>query len=195
MDKRIKFIIAVLIQLAILSAIIVYKSAIYFGGEAVYLRIEPLDPRDPLRGDFVTFRYSNISRLSGHHFRNNENLNAGDVVYVVLRKYGKNNWEVTRAQLNKPLKLNDGELFLKGKISNIGNPNSFRYQDMNSGSAANLLRNQTLEISYGIEQYFIPEGTGADFNFRSGKAYAEVSVDEDGNAVLKQVYIDGRPWP
>lgn len=195
MDKKTKFIIAVLIQLVILSAIVIYKTAIYSGGETAYLRIEPVDPRDPLRGDFVTLRYSNVSRLNGYYFRNNETVNAGDVVYVVLKNYGRNSWNVTGAQLTKPLKLDDDELFLKGKISDIGNSNSVRYQNMDSGSAANSLRSQTLEITYGIEQYFIPEGTGADFNFRLGKAYAEVNVDENGNAVLKQIYIDGRPWP
>lgn len=49
-------------------------------------------------------------------------------------------------------------------------------------------------VSYGIEDYFIPEGSGQDWFVRADgdDDYARVIVDTDGNAVLKEIYIDGK---
>jgi uncharacterized membrane-anchored protein len=52
-----------------------------------------------------------------------------------------------------------------------------------------------LHIVYGIEEYFIPEGQGRNFSFWNKEAAARVAVDENCNAALKQIYIDGEPWP
>ena len=50
--KQTKFIIAIGIQLVILFAIIIFKSSVLIGGTEVLLKIEPVDPRDILRGDY-----------------------------------------------------------------------------------------------------------------------------------------------
>ncbi|PJC47845.1 MAG: hypothetical protein CO034_01100, partial [Parcubacteria group bacterium CG_4_9_14_0_2_um_filter_35_11] len=62
LTKQTKFIIAIAIQLVIIFSIIIFKMAVLTGGAEVLLRIEPVDPRDPLRGDYLTFQYK-ISNL------------------------------------------------------------------------------------------------------------------------------------
>jgi uncharacterized membrane-anchored protein len=50
-------------------------------------------------------------------------------------------------------------------------------------------------VVYGIEEYFIPEGKGRDFRFGNKMASARIVVDDNGNAVLKGIIVDGKPWP
>ena len=57
LDKKSKFFLAVAIQLVIILLLLITKISIFSGGEEVLLKIAPVDPRDPLRGDYVTFRY------------------------------------------------------------------------------------------------------------------------------------------
>ncbi len=171
LTKQTKFIIAIAIQLVIIFSIIIFKMAVLTGGTEVLLRIEPVDPRDPLRGDHLTFSYE-ISNLDSYLF-NYSPIKDGDTVYVPLKQQGKYWTAVFGVQKTKP--VDEGKIFLRGKIlSSYGN---------------------RIRIIYGIEDYFIPEGTGQDFTFWRQEVAARVSVDENGNAVLKQIYVNDKPWP
>ncbi|MEK9183874.1 MAG: GDYXXLXY domain-containing protein [Patescibacteria group bacterium] len=171
MTKQTKFILAIAIQLIIIFAIIIFKSSVVVGGTEVLLQIEPVDPTDPFRGDYITFQYSDISDIS-LLLDDSPSINRGSTFYVVLERTGKY-WEAVDIYKNKPEKdvLGYNKIFLKGRLDYDG------------------------RVVYGIEEYFIPEGTGRDFNFRSREAHAKVSVDKNGNAVLKQIYMDDVPWP
>jgi uncharacterized membrane-anchored protein len=171
LTKQTKFIIAIAIQLVIIFSIIIFKMAVLIGGEEVLLRIKPVDPIDILRGDHLTFSYQ-ISDLSPSLF-NYSPIRDGDTVYVPLEQQGKYWTAVFGVQKTKP--IGEGEIFIRGKISKVyGN---------------------RIHIIYGIEDYFIPEGTGQDFTFWRQELPALVSIDKNGNAVLKQIYVDGKPWP
>lgn len=166
--KQTKFIIAIGIQLVILFAIIIFKSSVLIGGTEVLLKIEPIDPRDILRGDYVEFRYSNLSAVdSGLVYYPSPKEN--DKIYVSLVKNGKY-WEVASVQQQKP---NTG-LFVKGTIDSIDS--------------------KTAAIIYGIEEYFIPENTGINFDFNNGEPYVKAAIGRNGNAVLKQLYVYDTPF-
>lgn len=170
LTKQTKFIIAIIIQLVIIFSIIIFKMAVLTSGAEVLLRIEPVDPRDPLRGDHLTFSYE-ISSLDSYLF-NYSPVKKGDTVYVPLKQQGKY-WVVVFGI--QKTKLTDGKIFIRGKVvSSYGNK---------------------IRVIYGIEDYFIPEGAGQDFTFWRREAAARVSIDKNGNAVLKQIYVDGKPWP
>lgn len=162
--KQTKFVLAIALQVAIIFTVIILKLSILNNGVEVLLQIAPVDPRDLLRGDYVTFQY-NISRLDSYYSQK-QKIENGDTVYVVLRQNGKY-WVMKSIQKTKPA---GDDLFIKGKVEGDG------------------------RIIYGIEQYFIPEGKGQNFNFRNSRAAAMVVID-DGNAVLKKIYIDDKPWP
>jgi uncharacterized membrane-anchored protein len=184
-NKQAKFILAIAIQVAIIFAIIIFKLTILTSGTDVFLRIMPVDPRDPLRGDYLTFRYE-ISNLDSCLFADPQ-VSNGDTVYVILRKSGKH-WTAQEVQKNRP--SNNNQIYIKAKVAR------------GLGSGTGLLPDQRPESSlvhlvYGLEEYYIPEGKGSGFNLWSGdrEVSARVAVDEDGNAVLKQIYLDGKPWP
>jgi uncharacterized membrane-anchored protein len=50
-------------------------------------------------------------------------------------------------------------------------------------------------VTYGIEQYFVREGKGNRLPWDSRSAAAEVSVGADGKAVIRRVFVNGKPFP
>lgn len=184
MTKQTKFILAITLQILIIFGIVIFKIAVLTGGTEVLLKIEPVDPRDPFRGDYATFQY-NISNLDSYLF-GNKRIRNGDTVYVILRQSGKY-WIAQKAQKTKPTA--DNQIFIKGKVASGGlesHGEFFPQQRFNRSR---------IHIVYGIEEYYIPEGRGRGFSFWNKEAIAKVSVDENGNAVLKQIYVDSQPWP
>lgn len=182
--KQTKFILAIILQILIIFAIIIFKVAVLTGGTEVLLKIEPIDPRDPLRGDYATFQYS-ISNLDSYLF-NNEQVKNSDTVYVILRQSGKY-WIAQKTQKTKP--TTDDQIFIKGKIVSGG------LESQSEFFPQQHFNRSRIHIIYGIEEYYIPEGEGRGFSFWNKEATAKVSVDKNGNAVLKQIYIDDKPWP
>lgn len=169
--------------MVIIFAIIIFKLSILTGGTDVLLKIAPVDPRDLLRGDYATFQYD-ISNLDPY-YASGQQIRNGDTVYIVLRQNGKY-WVTQNVQKNQPT---GSELFIKGKVESGGIENQadpFSYQ---------RFRGSRLHVVYGIEQYFIPEGKGQNFSFWNKEAAARVALDDNGNAVLKQIYVDDKPWP
>ena len=186
LTKETRFIIAIAIQLAVIFGMIAYKASTLRAGAVVNLRIEPVDPRDMLRGDYITFRYG-ISSLGRAMLRDGPVRN-GETVYVTLRKSGKL-WIADAVLKTKP----EGEdaPFIRGRVAGGG---------LESGAPLSAWREAggpPIRVVYGIEQYFIPEGKGAGLNLRgaTNQTFARVVVDRNGKAVLKQIYIDGTPWP
>ncbi len=168
-NKDLKILLAVALQVFIILSIVVFKYFIISAGVEVILKVQPIDPRDPLRGDYITFTY-NISRLP-NYLAKSENLKIGDVVYVSLRE-GRTYWTAYKISKRKP-DFNDS-VFIKGKVESVG---------------------EDLSIIYGIEEYFIPENTGRNFSFINKFVTAKIFLNKNGNAVLKQIYVNNKPWP
>lgn len=175
--KQTKFIIVIAFQLIIIFSLLIFKVAVLTGGTEVVLKIRPVDPRDPLRGDYVTFRYD-ISTVSPYLFSYSP-IKTGDTIYLPLEKQG-DYWRPVKG-IKKYKLEEENTLFIKGKIATDG----LETRELNP--------NSSIRVLYGIEEYFIPEGVGQNFNFR--QAAVRVSIDKDGNAVLKQLYVDGESWP
>lgn len=166
--RNLKFIVAIGFQLLIIGVLGISLFLTYQKGADVLLAIEPIDPRDPLRGDYVTFSYKDISRID---IDNSIKWHAGETVYVSLLnndKYGR------PESISKEKPANQG-IFIKGIVSGV--------------------TDEKIEVLYGIEEYFIPEGTGVNFSFWDKDVSAKVSVGKNGKAVLKQIYVDDKEWP
>ena len=143
-------------------------------GQVVLLETQPVDPRDPLRGDFVRLNYT-ISDVPVNLFAPpvKTDLPAGTRIYVALAPAGTNGfYEATRASRERLVPAT-GEIVLRGQSGR-----SWR-------SAAGSIR-----VEYGIEQYFVAEGTGNPH----GKLTAQVAVSSSGRASLKEVFVDGTPY-
>lgn len=183
MTKQTKFILAISLQVIIIFATVIFNLSVTANGTEIMLRINPVDPRDMLRGDYANFEYD-ISYLNPF-YAFEEQIKNGDTIYVVLWKSGKY-WSAGRIQKSKPM---EGELFIKGKVES-GGTESKANQSSYPGYDTPMLH-----IVYGIEEYFIPEGKGQNFSFWDKESAAMVVIDNNGNASLKSIYVDGNPWP
>ncbi len=143
-------------------------------GRTILLETVPVDPRDLLRGDYVILRYK-ISDVPLQLFVPplTNSPPDGQRVHVVLEKRGEFH-EIVRADTDAP-SVQGGQLALQGRIG------TRRWWGAQTNSA---------HVEYGLERYYVSEGTG---NPR-GKLTVEVAVPVSGNGMVKQVFIDGKPY-
>ena len=170
--KRNLFILVLALQGAwVLYTVAVQEHALREGA-SILLETERVDPRDLLRGDYLILNYK-ISSVPANLFSPpvNRELRAGTKVFVVLEPRGEF-YAVTRASTNE-MEPAAGELLVKGR-------------------SAWSRGNQTgaIHVEYGLEKYFVREGTG---NPR-GKLTVQAVVPASGRASIKQVFLDGKPY-
>lgn len=141
-------------------------------GTVILLETRPVDPRDLLRGDYVTLRYK-ISDVPLNLFSppRTEAIPPGASVYVALERRGEY-FEVVRASL-EPIQPRRGEVALKGRSGEWW------------GSAAG----RSVRLDYGLERYYVREGTGNP----QGKVTVQAAVPPSGQGVIKEVLVDGKP--
>jgi len=164
------FIIVLTLQSTLLLGLVAQQEFRLASPTTVLLETVPVDPRDLLRGDYVTLGYK-ISTLPNTLF--SPPLSSGDAVigkpvFVGLEKRGQFH-EAVRASFDRP-EPKPGQIILQGR--------GVRFW----GSQA--------RVEYGLERYYVKEGTG---NPR-GKLTVEVAISNDGKGVIKQVFLDGKPY-
>ena len=161
----------VMAQLAILLGMIALRAAPLVTGQTVLVRVEPVDPRDLFRGDYVILSYD-FSRTSPETIaglstkeRGNWRKLEGRPVYVTL--VPDSNGVHYRAEKVSVVKPANG-LFLKGQMERYGS------------------------LKFGIESYFVQEGTGRVYEqaIRDRKLSAELAVSPSGQAALRRLRIE-----
>ena len=128
-------------------------------GKEIRLALAPIDPRSVLQGDYVMLRYD-ISTLPEA-----TELPANKKIKVVLSPTSKGTYEYggyykIEGNWNKPYEPSDDDIVVNGLI----------YSDH--------------DVQYGIESFFISEGTGQVFE---DKTMAIIKVSENGNALLVEL--------
>lgn len=172
-----KTLILVLISLSFIGiavGLIFSKERTMRTGTAVILEIQPVDPRDFLRGDYVVLNY-NISSIDTSVFPGRYKFKPGQAVYVGLEKAGRS-WSPVSIAPEKPAQ----GIFIRGKVNSFYGYRAY--------------------IEYGIESYFVPEGEGRSIeNMMRGENSSltvEAVVDKQGSAVIKRlVPVAGQPRP
>lgn len=162
--------LGVLFQLLVLAAMMVQPLTTLISGDTILLRVAPVDPRDLFRGDYVILSYD-ISQPtrdgSTATLGTRENLSplAGKTIFTRLAPDadGKH-WHADGYQLEPPT---DGK-YIRGTVANFGN------------------------VTYGIEQYFVQEGQGLQYEqaVRDRKLSAEIVLDRNGNSQIKGLVIE-----
>jgi uncharacterized membrane-anchored protein len=183
MNNKIIIILIAIFWFVSLSSMIVYKQYTIITGEQVLLKTVPIDPRDLFRGDYVILSYEDISTIKvdledsksiSSSFNNKYEID----IYIILDKDADTN--IASYQGVSTTKPESG-LFIKGKASKS-------YGDKNDS-------NMYLNINYGIESFFVPEGKGLEIERSLGEIYTNVSIDRNGNAVLRNLYLNDQIIP
>lgn len=158
--RRLALVAIMVLQLMLVGYQIVSSESILSQGRSVKLQLAPVDPRSLLQGDYVQLNYE-ISTLDEAEF---SDWNAK--LRVVLRPDEKGVYQYSgyyeqNGVWNKPYQELPGDVIINGK-----------------GIGSN-------RVEYGIESYFIPEGTGHDIE-RTAK-FATVRVGKKGDALLEKL--------
>ncbi len=168
-----------LIQIGFLGWIIGGRAAILRNGKEVLLKVEPIDPRDLLRGDYILLGYG-ISRIPVALIANIPagKLTTDDISLVVRLKKGADGyWQATTAWFGQaPSAAGPDEADIAGKVA----------------SGWGLDPGATIAPDYGIERFYLPEGEGMPIqnDMRVRPFGIRVALASNGTAQIKAL-MDG----
>jgi uncharacterized membrane-anchored protein len=173
-------IVVALVQSAALFKMVYDKDHLLKAGREITMPVQPLDPRDVFRGDYVTLGYD-ISTLTKAKAPTGklDGLSSGSTAFVTLSPQPGGGWSVSGVSEDFPAQVPASDVVLKGRVK--------------SAWARADGSEKTLNVRYGIETYFVPEGTGRDLEskVRDHKIEAIVAVAADGTAAIKGLVVDG----
>lgn len=182
-SKNKKFISAVLFQIAVIFIIIIFKVLTLNRGEEILLRVKPADLKNPMRGDYIILEYD-ISNISQNYFTYSP-VKISDNVFAPLIK--KDGYFVLNNKVSKNRPKNG--IFIKGWVKEtekINGINCFLTKDCPYSNPVKMI--------YGIEEYYVPENKKNELVLliknRNNQTYAKVALDNDGNAVIKEIFIN-----
>ncbi|KAA3449325.1 hypothetical protein C7I87_18080 [Mesorhizobium sp. SARCC-RB16n] len=169
-----------LVQIGFLGWIIAGRAAILRNGKEVLLKIEPVDPRDLLRGDYIVLGY-NISRIPVKMIANippDKQSSDDTPITVRLKKGADGYWTPTTAWFGKaPGPAGAEEADISGHVA--------AGWDLRSEGA-------TIAPDYGIERFYLPEGEGMAIqsDMRVRPFGIKLALAADGTAQIKAL-VDG----
>lgn len=169
-----------LVQIGFLTWIIAGRAAILRSGKEVLLKIEPIDPRDLLRGDYISLGYD-ISRIPVKLIANipQGKATSDDTAIVVRLKKGADGyWQPTTAWFDKaPSPSGPDEADITGHVAQgwgLSEPEA------------------TIAPEYGIERFYLPEGEGMAIqdDMRVRPFSIKLALSANGKAQIKAL-MDG----
>jgi uncharacterized membrane-anchored protein len=163
--------VAVVAQLLILVAMIALRAVPLLTGKTVLVRVQPVDPRDLFRGDYVILSYDfsrtpreGIEGLSASERGSRKKLEGRTVYVPLVSDSVPGHWRAQKVTVVKPA----SGPFLRGQMQRYGS------------------------LQFGIESYYVQEGTGRQYEqaIRDRKLSAELAVTSGGQAALRQLRIE-----
>ena len=158
-------------QIVVLAGMIGLHSLPLLRGKTVLLRVQPVDPRDMFRGDYVTLTYG-FSRLPANaipalpdaHANESARLQGRTIYMQLIPETDGEHYRGGTYSLTPP---SEG-LFLRGTVSGWN------------------------MINFGIDRYFVQAGSGHTYEdaVRSRHLWAQVAVAPYGQAAVTGLKIE-----
>ena len=168
-----------LLQTGVLGYQIWQHAAILRDGEDVLLRSLPVDPRDLLRGEYVTLTYD-VSTIETARLVGPRPEDTGPQrLWVRLGKQPDGFWTVQEASFEKLPSVDRTVIMRTQPFTYIADPTS----------------EYSLDVRYGLERFYLPEGEGKALEQARNDAQVSVvvSVADDGSAQIRRLLVDGKP--
>ncbi|MCZ7594972.1 MAG: GDYXXLXY domain-containing protein [Hyphomicrobium sp.] len=167
-------------QAAVLGWMIWDRTSLLANGREVVLEVIPVDPRSLFRGDYVILGYD-ISRFKLPPGATPPKRN--EPFYVTLRKSEGDNWQAVAGASEPPAEVKPDEVVIKGRVEYVARPAPDQPQEP-----------MVVGLHYGIESFFVPEGTGRELEKMVGdkKISALIAVDDGGTAAIKGLMSEGK---
>jgi uncharacterized membrane-anchored protein len=169
----VRILIVVALQTLSLVYMIYDRQAMLNASRVVTLKVMPVDPRDIFRGDYVVLSYA-ISRLDTTKLDGDDKFDYGDTVFVTMLRQGEGaEWIPVALGRGKPFVVQGG-VPIRGTVSQPDGT--------------------TIAVTYGIESYFVPEGTGRAIEEEANKGDLNVdaAIDPSGRAAIKALRRGGQ---
>lgn len=168
------FIVVAIVQLAVPAKMIWDKERVFELGKEFKFETAPVDPTDPFRGKYIVLEYKESSVA----IDSESDWKEGQSVYVHLKADRNGFAKIESVSKEKPIGTQD---FVKAKVEFIG--------DMGY---------TTMNIAYPFDRFYMEESMA----FEAEQQYIKSQIDStkityalvnirDGEAVLKDVHIDG----
>lgn len=167
--RRRWFLLAVALQLLILLAMAGRSQYTLVAGVPVLLKPEPIDPFDPFRGDYVRlyFAVNRVPVAPASQFR------PGELIWVILERPADDKyWRAGAASRERPTG-GAGQVAVRGRVQ--------------------WMLEDELQVEYGFEQFYVPEGQGWDLERHPERLEVEVAVDRFGRGAIRRLLWDGEP--
>jgi uncharacterized membrane-anchored protein len=176
------FAAAALIQIALLGAMIVDRAQILRDGTEVTLQTGVVDPRDLLRGDYVTLGYD-ISQVPAGALQNQPAKSRNPIVFVKLAPNSDGVYEAVSVHTEAVLVMSP-EVLIRGHV----------VAGAICGSGVDVFCDK-LRIRYNLESYFVPQGEGKKLEDARNRRKVKVvaAVLPSGRAAIKRLLVDGEP--
>lgn len=178
--KAVLFGVAILVQCALLILMVADRMQILREGREVTLQTRPLDPRDLLRGDYVTLGYD-ISQPPAGALAGQPSAERNPIVFVRLAPDANGLYQAVSVHA-APVAVTAPDVLIRGRVSYSCGSDMRRFCD-------------TLTIRYGLESYFVPEGEGGKLEQARNEQKLRVvaAVLPSGRAAIKRLLLDGEP--
>lgn len=192
-----RILIVVALQTLALAYMIYDRQAMLNAGRTVTLKVVPVDPRDIFRGDYVILSYD-ISRLDLSKIDGEDKFDYNDTVFVTLVPDGQT-WKAAAIARGKPIAVQGG-VAVRGTVISFDliNPPEAPAPAGPSGTPAPAPAptpppQSFVLVTYGIESYFVPEGTGRaiEDEARKGELSVDAAIDPTGRASIKALRRSG----
>lgn len=199
--KQILLSLIVVLQVVSIIVFITIQEVRFSESKIITLQTQPVDPRDIFRGDYVILDYE-ISHLTENTTKRNgsdkttccyyEFWDETDKdVYVFLKPAG-DVWHAIgvsssydRDNLITDTNTNITEFVrIKGKLTTVDNIERIDGEE-------NI---RELEITYGIENYFVQVDTGKTIE-TADDVKVNVKVNKHGDSQIESLLVDGNKWP
>jgi len=184
-----RLVVLALVQTVVLGWMVWDRVSLLRHGREIVLDVEPVDPRDLFRGDYVVLRYR-ISRLIPAALEGEDDFARNDRIYVALRPTQGQSWQPFAVHKALPGVTGD-VVFLRGRVSEVR-----RITLRPTGEPATEACKEgctALFVDYGIESYFVPEGTGKELEERRDQRLIQaiVRVSDTGKAAIRALMVGG----
>ncbi|GGG02877.1 GDYXXLXY domain-containing protein [Paenibacillus abyssi] len=170
-SKRLKLLVGlVLLQVIVLLGLAFSYIAVDWYGKEIRLETAPVDPRDLFYGDYVILNYE-ISRLPDEMWHGGAaQPERGQRAYVLLRPSTEHPelYEAAGIYDERP-DAGTEDVVLKARVEYAWDGN--------------------IELTYGFERYYVPEGTGKALEEQRENMQVAIKVAPWGQAKLSRLII------
>jgi uncharacterized membrane-anchored protein len=176
--------IVVLVQTLILAGMIGMRQWTLNTGTPIVLETQPVDPRSLFSGDYVRLGYT-ISDLKLEDLAGDKEFKRNDTLFVVLAPAGEY-WKAVSVHRSRP-DIGPDQVMIKGRVEYL----AYMLWDPAQNKS---LQVRHIRARYGVEDYFVQEGTGGALQRPEPgeKVSILVAVDRFGNAGIKAVLVNGQ---